>query len=316
MNLSVNVAGLKLKSPVISASGILDETGDSMVALAKGGAGAVVTKSIGLKAREGHKNPTVVELEHGVLNAMGLPNPGIDDYGEEIRAAKEGITRMLKGAGAGSGAHVPIIASIFGADAQEFAVLAKRMQEYGADALELNVSCPHAKGYGAQIGTDPVLVSEVTKAAKSAARIPVFVKLTPNVNNIVPIASAAADGGADGVVAINTVKAMTIDIETGMPILGNRTGGYSGPAVKPIGVRCVYDIAKELKIPIIGVGGIMTGKDAIEYIMAGASAVQIGSAIYYRGNDVFRKAAKEIGNWLTAHRYESLDEIRGIALRR
>ncbi|MDD5502768.1 MAG: dihydroorotate dehydrogenase, partial [Candidatus Thermoplasmatota archaeon] len=257
MNPSIEFAGLKLKNPTMNASGILDETGDSMVALAKAGAGAVVTKSIGIKGRDGHKNPTVIVLEHGMINAMGLPNPGIDEYGEEIRIAKS--------------AGVPVIASIFGGDPGEFGILAKRMQEYGADAVELNVSCPHAKGFGAQLGTDPVMVTEVVKAAKSAAKIPVFVKLTPNVNNIVPIAKAAEAAGADGIVAINTVKAMSIDLETGMPILGNKLGGYSGPAVKPIGVRAVYDIAKEVKIPIIGVGGITTGEDAIEYIMAGAT---------------------------------------------
>ncbi|PKK81068.1 MAG: hypothetical protein CVT47_04345, partial [Thermoplasmata archaeon HGW-Thermoplasmata-2] len=133
MNLTVNIAGLKLKNPTMSASGTLDETGDSMVALAKAGAGAVVTKSIGIKGREGHKNPTVVELEHGLLNAMGLPNPGIDEYGEEIRTAREGIARLRKSGKGISGAHVPIIGSIFGADAQEFAALAKRMREYGVD---------------------------------------------------------------------------------------------------------------------------------------------------------------------------------------
>lgn len=302
MNLSVEISGLRLKNPLISASGILDETGESMVALAGAGAGAIVTKSIGMEPREGHPNPTVIELEHGLLNAMGLPNPGIEEYGNEIRIAKN--------------AGIPVIGSIFGADAKEFSNLARKMQEYKADALELNLSCPHAKGYGAEIGTDLATVKEVTRAVKSAVRIPVFVKLAPNVNDIVKIAVAAADGGADGIVAINTVKAMSIDIETGMPILGNRIGGYSGPAVKPIGVRCVYDIAKELKIPIIGVGGIMTGEDAIEYFMAGATAVQIGSAVYYRGTNVFRKIENEIQKWLEAHRYKSLDEIRGIAHRR
>jgi len=277
----------------------MDEDAGSMKRIFDCGASAVVTKSIGLKSREGYLNPTFAELEHGILNAMGLPNPGINEFEEEVKKMKD--------------SNVPIIGSIFGSDSDEFIELSKKMQKYGIDAQELNMSCPHAKGYGLEIGSDPALVSEITSRVKESIDKPVFVKLSSNLTDIVEIAKAAEDGNADGIVAINSVKAMKIDLELKMPVLSNKTGGYSGMAIKPIGIRCVYEIAKNVDIPIIGVGGVTTGEDALEYIMAGASAVQIGSGIYYRGVDIFKKICREMECWMENHNYKRLSELIGAA---
>jgi dihydroorotate dehydrogenase (NAD+) catalytic subunit len=277
----------------------MDEDAGSMTRIFKLGAGAIVTKSIGLKPREGYPNPSAIELECGLLNAMGLPNPGIEEFKNEIIQLKK--------------SKVPVIGSIFGSNSKEFTVLATKMQDAGADALELNMSCPHAKGYGLEIGSDPKIVEEITKNVKKSISIPVFVKISPNLTDISKIAQSAEKGGADAIVAINTVKAMKIDIQTQRPVLSNKIGGYSGKAIKPIGIRCVYEIYKKVDIPIIGVGGINTGEDAIEYMMAGASAVQIGSAIHYRGINVFEKICKEIQNWMESNNYKKIDELIGVA---
>lgn len=277
----------------------MDEDAGSMQRVFNSGAGAIVTKSIGSKPREGYCNPTVIELDHGILNAMGLPNPGINNFEEEIRKLKRSKT--------------PVIGSIFGSNTKEFVELAKKMQDYGANALELNMSCPHAKGYGLEIGSDPRLVKEITSEVKKSTKIPVFVKISPNLINIIEIAKSAEKANADAIVAINTVKAMKIDLELRIPVLSNKTGGYSGKAIKPIGVRCVYDIYENVKIPVIGVGGITTGEDALEYILAGASAVQIGSGIYYRGIDVFNKVCSEIVKWMKEHNCNQLSDLIGAA---
>jgi len=290
---------LKLDNPIILASGIMDEDAGSMQRIFNCGAGAIVTKSIGLIPREGYPNPTVIELEHGILNAMGLPNPGIENFKEEIFKLKK--------------LNIPLIASIYGSDHKDFVKLAKKMQYFGVDALELNLSCPHAKGYGLEIGCEPDLVQEITCNVKKSTKIPVFVKISPNLSDIIEIAKSAEKGNADGIVAINTIKAMKIDLELKMPVLSNKIGGYSGKAIKPIGIRCVYEISQNVNIPIIGVGGITYGEDAIEYFMAGASAVQIGSAVYYRGPDVFKKICNEIKNWMKEHGYNDLSDLIGVA---
>ncbi|MFH1100716.1 MAG: dihydroorotate dehydrogenase [Methanobacteriota archaeon] len=298
-DLSTRLTSLHLKNPTILASGILGEDAGSIHRIIKSGAGAIVTKSIGLTAREGYPNPTVVELETGLLNAMGLPNPGIENYAEEMKQ----LTPRT----------IPLIGSIYAANAEEFVTLAQRMQHYGADALELNLSCPHAKGYGLEIGSDPHLIHEITKKVKETVQLPVFVKLSPNVTNIVELAKAAESAHADGIVAINTLKAMKIDLETHTPILANKIGGYSGRGIKPIGIRCVYEIAEHVKIPIIGTGGISTAEDALEYIMAGASAVQIGTALYSEGPDIFKKICTEMNTWMKTHHYTKLSELIGVA---
>ena len=277
----------------------MDEDAGAMKRIFESDAGAVVTKSIGLKPREGYPNPTVIELEHGILNAIGLSNPGIDNFEEEIKTLKK--------------SKIPVIGSIFGSTTREFMKVADKMEKYGANALELNMSCPHAKGYGLEIGSRPELVKKITFNVKKTVEIPVFVKISPNLTDIVKIAKSAEKGNADAIVAINTVKAMKIDLDLKKPVLSNKIGGYSGKAIKPIGVRCVYEISRNINIPVIGVGGITTGEDAIEYFMAGATAVQIGSGIYYRDIDVFKKINTEIKNWMKNNGYKKLSEIIGVA---
>lgn len=260
--LTTTISGLKLKNPLMLAAGIMGTTGGSLKRMAQCGAGAVITKSIGIEPKPGHPNPTMVKLGCGYLNAMGLPNPSYKVFQPEIDEVRH--------------AGVPVVASIFGVDASEFSVIAGAIN---ADAFELNVSCPHAEGYGAEIGTDPSLVEGITKAVKNATDAPVWVKLTPNVTDITETGLAAQKGGADAVVAINTLRGMVIDIESGYPILGNRFGGLSGHGIKPVAVKCVHDLYSALDIPVIGCGGISGWEDVVEFIMAGAQAVQIGSAV-------------------------------------
>jgi len=298
-NLTTTIGPLTLKNPTILASGIMDEDAGSIRRMIAGGAGAVVTKSIGITPRDGYPNPTVVETTCGLLNAMGLPNPGIDTFTTELDELKK--------------SPVPVIGSIYGKDAEEFKILAKKMQHHHADALELNVSCPHAKHYGMEVGMDPDILADITQAVTTAVHIPVFVKLSPNVTDITSLAQAVQEAGADAIVAINTLKGMTIDLDLRRPVLANKTGGYSGPAIKPVGIRCVYDISQHVTIPVIGVGGITTGTDVIEYLMAGASAVQIGTAVYLRGPSVFSLITKELRAWLTKHHVDNLADLIGAA---
>lgn len=299
VDLTTEVAGLRLRNPTMLASGFLDETGGSLLRVFKAGAGAVVTKSIGPEPREGYANPTVVELDAGLLNAVGLPNPGIVEFQREVKQALEG------------GAIV--IGSVYGKDAHEYAMCALKMEEYGVQAVELNLSCPHAKGLGTEIAQHADAVAEITKAVRDAVGVPVFPKLSPNVADIASFAVAAERAGADGIVAINTVKAMTIAPEVRMPVLANRYGGLSGPAIRPIGVRAVYDIYEAIDVPVIGVGGITTGRDALEYVMAGASAVQVGTALLPRGLEAFNEILKEASGILEDLGIASVKDAVGAA---
>ncbi|NIR87731.1 dihydroorotate dehydrogenase [Candidatus Bathyarchaeota archaeon] len=299
--LVTEIAGLKLTNPVMLAAGILGLSGALLRRIAEAGAGAVVTKSVGSKLRTGYPNPTVVQVGCGLLNAMGLPSPGIHNFGEEIKEAKKG--------------GVPIIVSVYGFSPSNFAEVARAAVEEGADALELNVSCPHVEKTGSEIGQSPRLVAEVVKEVKNQVEKPVFVKLTPNVAEIGVLAEAAVKAGADAVTAINTVKAMTIDIETAQPVLANRIGGLSGPAVKPIAVRCVYDIHRRVEIPVVGCGGIARWQDAVEFMLAGASAVQVGTAVAFEGLGVFKSIAKGIETYLEERGFGSVKEIVGLSQR-
>ena len=297
--LATEIAGLKLANPTMLASGILGYTGLSLKSVIEAGAGAVVTKSLGLEPRTGYLNPTVVQVDCGLLNAMGLPNPGISHF--------KGEMKELKNTG------VPIILSIYGYTSEEFTEVAETAVKLGADAIELNVSCPHIKKAGAEIGCDPLLLTEIVKEVKENVDKPVIVKLTPNVTNIAEIGKAAEKAGADAITAINTIKAMNIEIETGRPLLANKFGGLSGPAIKPIAIRCVYDIYSSVEVPIIGCGGISTWQDAIEFILAGASAVQIGTAIAFNGVNVFSSVAKGIDKYLERKNINNIKEVVGLA---
>ncbi len=297
--LEIEIAGLRLKNPTILASGILGTSAEYLMEVAHAGAGAVTTKSVGLKPREGYKNPTVIQVECGILNAVGLPNPGIRRFVREIREMRE--------------IGVPLIVSIYGFSPKEYMQVAMMAVEAGADAVELNLSCPHVKGAGAEIGRSPKMVGQVVEKVKESVDKPVFAKLTPNVTDIKEIASAAASSGADAITAINTVRAMAIDIETCRPILANRVGGLSGGAIKPIAVRCIYEIYEAVDVPIIGCGGVRTWRDAVELMLAGASAVQIGSAIAYEGLSIFRNVSEGIKSYLLRKGFRSVKEIVGLA---
>ena len=258
----VTLGGVVLDNHLLLAAGILGTTGSSLSRILSSGAGGVVTKSIGPHPKDGHAGPCLIVLEDGLLNAMGLPNPSKEFVDEIASLAKK-----------------PVIASIFGGNPEEFGRVAGWFEGRVA-GFELNLSCPHAEGYGAAIGTDPALVEACTRAV-SATGIPTWVKLTPNVTDITAIGKAAERGGASAIVAINTVKAMRISTGMQRPVLGNRYGGLSGSAVFPIAVRCVYELYEACTIPIIGCGGVSTADNVIEMMMAGASAVEIGSAVYH-----------------------------------
>jgi dihydroorotate dehydrogenase (NAD+) catalytic subunit len=285
------------------ASGILGYSAETMAEIAKSGAAAVVTKSVGLKPRTGYANPTIFQTKCGLINAMGLPNPGIEEFVKEIQAAKT----VLK--------DIPLIVSVYGFSEDEYAASAKKAVEAGADAVELNVSCPHVEETGAEIGQSSELLFKVVRKVKLNVNKPVFVKLSPNVTSIVEMAEIAESAGADALTATNTVKAMAIDPETTIPILSNKIGGLSGPAIKPIAVRCVYEIYERVTIPIIGCGGITNWRDALEFILAGAAAVQIGTAVASKGLSVFRAVARGIDAYLKRKGYKRVNEIVGLSHR-
>jgi dihydroorotate dehydrogenase (NAD+) catalytic subunit len=300
--LNISLAGLKLKNPTVLASGILGYSAESLESIVEGGAGAVVTKSIGLTPRIGYPNPTVVQTKCGLINAMGLPNPGIEAYAQEIRHAKTVLT-------------VPLIVSVYGFSTQEYAITAKKAAEAGADAVELNVSCPHVKETGSEIGQNPEILTKVVKKVKAKVPKAVFVKLSPNVTDIVEVAEAAVKAGADALTAINTVRAMAIDVETALPVLSNKRGGLSGPAIKPIALRCVYDIYEKVKTPIMGCGGITSWRDAVEFFLAGASAVQIGTAVALKNSGVFEAINRGVEAYLRKKGFGSVKEIVGLSHR-
>ena len=300
--LRTEIAGLSLRNPTILAAGILGMSSGTLREVARSGAGAVTTKSVGLEPRTGYSNPTVIQVECGLLNAVGLPNPGIHEFAEEIGE----LTDL----------EVPVIASIYGFCPEEYAEVGKIAADSGADALELNLSCPHVEGAGAEIGQNPHAIMEVVGQVKASVEKPVFAKLTPNVADVKELAEAAVSAGADAITAINTLRAMAIDIETSRPILSNKIGGLSGGAVKPVAVRCVYEICEAVGVPVIGVGGVRTWQDAVEFILAGASAVQIGSAVAFEDLAVFKQVAQGVDSYLETRGYESVKEIVGLAHRR
>jgi len=265
------------------ASGVLGVTSSTLRRVHESGADAVVTKSIG-------------PSHGGLLNAVGLTNPGIDSFVEEMIELKK--------------SDVSIVLSIFGNSPQEIADVASKGVEMEPNAIELNLSCPHAEI--AQISHDPSLTYEYVKAVKAAVGCPVFAKITPNASDIVSVGIAAERAEVDAIVAINTVRAMKIDIHQRRPVLGNEVGGLSGPPVFPIAVRCIYDLHKALSVPIIGVGGVTTWQDAVEMHLAGASAIQIGTAVM-DGMDVFREIKEGVENYLQDEGFSEVSEIVGLA---
>jgi len=289
------------------ASGILGLSHEVLTRVARAGAGAVTTKSCSLKPRTGYPSPVVVDWGPGLINAVGLTNPGVEVMVEEIRAARKALAPL----------GVPVIASIFANSMWDFGIVARYISEAEPDLIEVNISCPNVeKEFGQMFAATPYVAAQVTRRVKAHTDIPIIVKLSPNVPDIAAIAREVEAAGADAISAINTVgPGLILDVETARPVLTNIVGGVSGPAIRPIAVRCVRDICKAVSIPVIGLGGVTTGRDAVEMILVGATAVGIGSAVHYRGMDVFARVCAEIEEYMERHGYRSLEEFRGQALR-
>jgi dihydroorotate dehydrogenase (NAD+) catalytic subunit len=299
VKLNVDIAGFKMENPCMNAAGVLGMTPSILKRVYESGAGAVITKSIGPEPREGHPNPTLVPYEYGALNAMGLPNPGAEYFSDEIRQLKE--------------MGVPVVASFFGGSVEEFVDVAIILSDAGSDALELNGSCPNVAEEMGMLAADAENVEIVTAAVKDETDIPLFVKLSPNVTDITSIAESAERGGADAITAVNTLKGMAIDIDFRRPILTNITGGLSGQAVKPVALRCVWEISEAVNIPVIGCGGINSWRDAIEYLLAGATALELGTALMNDELSIYRRICEGISLYLQKHGFNELKEVVGLA---
>ncbi|MBK8049250.1 MAG: dihydroorotate dehydrogenase [Anaerolineales bacterium] len=305
-NLATEFLNRTLVTPFVLASGIWGTTASLLERAALAGFGAVTAKSCGPTPRAGHVNPTCLDWGHGLINAIGLANPGAV---EEVALLTSARTRL-------EALGVPLIASIFAGPPAEFGEVARIIAAAKPDFIEVNISCPNVHSeFGEPYAGDADAASEVTGFVTDVAKpagIPVIVKLAPNVSSIGRIARAVVAAGADALCVVNTMPGMVIDAESGQAILANRTGGLSGPAIKPIALKCVYDVRRACpETPIIGTGGVSTGLDAVEMLMAGATAVGVGSAVYYRGAKAITTIRTELESWMAAHGVTDLDQIRG-----
>ena len=297
--LAIDLCGIRLRNPLVLASGILGANPGCLKRAAREGLGAVTLKSIGPEPRKGHPAPIVACFDHGMLNAVGYSNPGVDSacdiYKEQTFS-------------------VPVIASVIGQTPEEFARVVARFEALDFAAYELPVSCPHTPGFGTMgHQDDPRFVSRVLQAVRKETNKPVFVKVPPD-QHIQDFGKRIQDSGAAGITAVNTMgPGMAIDIASRTPYLGFGRGGLSGPALKPIAVRCVYDLFEAVDIPIIATGGVSCGADAIEMFMAGATAVGVGSAVYYRGMAAFRLICQEMQEIMQAQGIAHINDIKGVA---
>ncbi len=299
-NISTKIGSLNLEKPTILASGILGISLDVFNRIYRAGAGAVVTKSLSKEPWEGYANPTIFSVKgDGWLNAVGLSNPGAAHFAKMIEPNNE----------------VPIIVSLVGSVENDFKFMIKQFENCRVAAFELNLSCPHVDKVGLDVGDDPELVKKIVKAVKAATNVPVFAKVGLGTTDYLDTVSAAIETGIDGITAINTLRAMAIDVETERPILSNKIGGLSGTPIKPIAVRCVYEISSKFNIPIIGCGGISSWEDAIEFVLAGASAVQIGSAVADSWVQIFDEINVGISNYMEKKGFSKFEEIVGRAKR-
>ena len=299
-SLSTSIGQIKLERPTILASGILGISLDVFNRIYRAGAGAVVTKSLSKEPWEGYPNPTIFSVNgNGWLNAVGLSNPGASYFAKMISQNQD----------------VPIIVSLVGSTEDDFDFMVKQFENVKVLAYELNLSCPHVAKVGLEVGDDPELVKKIVKKIKSVTKVPVIAKVGLGTTHYLDTVAAACDAGIDAITAINTLRAMAIDVETQRPILSNKIGGLSGTPIKPIAVRCVYEISSEYKIPIIGCGGISNWKDAVEFLLAGASAVQIGSAVGDGWVDVFDEINKGILQYMEKKGFSKIEEMIGRAKR-
>jgi len=306
VDLSVELCGIRLPNPLVLASGILGTHASLMHRAAECGAGAVTAKSCGPRPRGGHVNPSCVDFGSGLLNAIGLANPGAADEVALLVATRTLLAPL----------GVPLIASIFADDVDGFARVAATVAAAEPDLIEVNISCPNVGSeFGEPFAASAAAAASVTAAVRAAVDVPVVVKLAPNVADLARIAQAVVDAGADAICAINTMPGLLVDAESGRPILSNRSGGVSGAALKPIALYAVDQIARAVRVPIIGTGGVATAADAVEMISAGATAVGIGSAVASAGPGVFAAIAADLAAWLQA-RGLGLADIRGRAQQR
>lgn len=294
------IGKITLSSPLLLASGFLGISNEIMHRVYNSGAGAVVTKSISIDKMEGYRNPTVVPIEnHSLINAVGLSNPGVKSFTKELSSVS----------------NIPMLVSLVGSSSSDFPILIKYFDSLDILGYEINLSCPHVSKMGLEVGDDPSLVYDIINTIRMSTKKPVIAKIGIGSTNILKIAETVKDAGADAITAINTIRAMVIDVETGFPILSNKIGGLSGKSIKPVALRCVYEISKKIGLPVIGCGGIFDWRDAIEFIMAGASAVQIGSAIRYYGMDCFDDIKKGIIMYLERKGYRNIQDLIGFAHR-
>jgi dihydroorotate dehydrogenase (NAD+) catalytic subunit len=297
-SLSTSIGKIELNSPAMLASGILGISLDVFNRLHRSGAGAVVTKSLSIEPWEGYPNPTIFSVNGGGwMNAVGLSNPGASNFAKMIEHNQD----------------VPIIVSLVGSIPEDFEMMIKEFTNCNVTAFELNLSCPHVAKVGLEVGDDPELVKKIVTTVKNSTNIPVIAKVGLGTTDYLNTVKIAIDSGIDAITAINTVRAMAIDVETQRPILSNKFGGLSGTPIKPIALRCVYEIASKYDVPIIGCGGISTWEDAIEFFLAGASAIQLGSAIGDNWINVFDDINKGVLQYMKQKNYSTIDEMVGLA---
>jgi dihydroorotate dehydrogenase (NAD+) catalytic subunit len=297
-NLSVKLDKIHLRNPTMLASGILGISQSIFERLYHENIGAIVTKSISVRPMKGYPNPTVIPLGGGsYLNAVGLSNPGVDAFSRELSDNK----------------IIPIFISLVGSSEKEFSKMVKAFDALNILGYEINLSCPHVSKMGMEVGDDPEAVNKIVKTVRMNTNKPISVKVGVGSIDVVELARVAVDAGADIITAINTLRAMSIDIETMMPILSNRIGGLSGNAIKPIGIRCVYEISKKLEVPVIGCGGVSSWKDVVEYMIAGASAVQIGSVLGSSGPRIFNQITAGLKKYVEKKQLKNIGETIGIS---
>lgn len=297
-SLVTSIGKIQLERPVMLASGILGISLDVFNRLYRSGAGAVVSKSLSTEPWDGYPNPTIFGINGGGwINAVGLSNPGAPNFAKMIEPNKD----------------VPIIISLVGSIPEDFSTMVEQFKNSKVIAYELNLSCPHVAKVGLEVGDDPELVKKIVSTVKNSTNVPVIAKVGLGTTHYLNTVSAAIDSGIDAITAINTIRAIAIDVETQRPILSNKFGGLSGTPIKPIALRCVYEISSKYDIPIIGCGGISTWEDAIEFILAGASAIQIGSAIGDNWIHVFNDINKGILQYMKRKGYSKIDEMIGLA---
>ena len=299
-DLSVEIAGVKLKNPVMTASGTFGSGIEYSEFVDLNNLGAVVTKGVANVPWEGNPTPRVAEVYGGMLNAIGLQNPGIDVFIERDLAFLKGF-------------DTKVIVNVCGHTEEEYLEVVERLADQPVDMLEINVSCPNVKQGAIQFGQDPKCLEEITAKIKKIAKQPVIMKLTPNVTDIALMARAAEAGGADAISMINTITGMKIDVEKRRFVLANKTGGLSGPAIKPVAVRMVWQAAQAVRIPIIGMGGIASAEDAIEFMLAGASAVAVG-AMNFHDPYLTQKVIDGMENYLIRHSIGTARELTGAVL--